>query len=248
MALFTAAEKAHFKERGYVVKRGLLRPELIDRAVDVLWQHIEAERDEPDTWIEAGPGGNLPCSDHPDIVATLHDTPIYDHVEELAGKGRLTPPGKPLCKMVYPSGDDIDAWEAPARGHLDGYTVEGVASTFTVGATVNISHVQPRGGGFTVWPGTHLRVADYFQSHSLLNGWDINRGKVAELADLPEPVECVGPPGSVVFWHHYMLHRAGVNCRRAIRMAFVSRFNFNNLCEIMFDLPDDLWGQWEGLS
>ncbi|NKB70656.1 MAG: hypothetical protein GKR89_26600 [Candidatus Latescibacteria bacterium] len=247
MALFSEAEKVQFKEQGFLVKPNLLQPELIDRAVDVLWRHIDADRNDPSTWVNAGPKGNLPCSDHPDIVATLHDTPIYDHVEELAGKDRLTPPGKPLCKMIYPSGDSLADWRAPGRGHLDGYTVEGVAGTFTVGATVNISDIQPKGGGFTVWPGTHLRVADYFQRHSLLNGWEINRGKVPELADLPEPVECVGPPGTVVFWHHYMLHRAGVNCRGDIRMAFVSRFNFRNLREIMFDLPDDLWGPWAGL-
>ena len=248
MGIFTDAEKRHFKERGFVVKRDLLGAALIARALDVLWQHIDAERDDPATWVNAGPLGNLPCSDHPDIVATLHDTPIYEHVEELAGAGKLTPPSRPLCKMVYPSGKSLDEWEAPPAGHLDGYTIEGVGSTFTVGATVNISHIRPRGGGFTVWPGTHLRVADYFRRHSLLTGWDINRGKVAALADLPEPVECVGPPGTVMFWHHYLLHRAGVNCRPHIRMAFVNRFSFKNLRDIMFDLPEDLWGPWKGLA
>ncbi|MCZ6633198.1 MAG: phytanoyl-CoA dioxygenase family protein [bacterium] len=248
MSHFTAEEKTHFKEHGYVIKHDLLRQELIDNAIDVLWQHIEANRDNPDTWTNAGPSGNLPCSDHPDIIATLHDTPIYDHVGELAGKDKLTPPGRPLCKMNYPTGNDPEDWEAPPRGHLDGYITDGVASTFTVGATVNISDIKPRGGGFTVWPGTHLRVAEYFKTHSLLTGWDINRNEIPELADLPEPVECAGPPGTVVFWHHYMLHRAGINCQRDIRMAFVSRFNFKNLRQIQFDLPHDLWGQWEGLS
>lgn len=244
MSHFTLAEKAFFKKNGYLIKPDLLTQKQIDDAQDVLWDHIEADRDKPETWIDAGPKGNLPCSDHPAVVATLHDTPIYDMAEELVGKDRLRPPGKPLCKMVYPTGHKN--WHPP-HGHLDGYITDGVAGTFTLGVTVNISDILPKGGGFTAWGGSHLKVADYFKTHSLLNGWDINRGKVSELTDLPNRYEHAAPAGSVCFWHHYMIHTASMNCQDTIRMAFVSRFNFTNLNDIMFDLPHDLWEQWDGL-
>ena len=45
-----------------------------------------------------------------------------------------------------------------------------------------------------------------------------------------------------------MLHGASMNCQDTIRMALVARFNFTNLNDIMFDLPTDMWGQWDGLK
>jgi len=245
MAYFTMEEKAFFKQNGYVVKENVVPQEQLDKAQDVLWEYIEADRNDPKTWVDAGPKGNLPCSDDPAIVATLRDNATYEMAEELTGKGRLTPPGRPLCKMNFPTGHKD--WKPP-HGHLDGYITDGVAGTFTIGVTLNVCDILPQGGGFTTWGGSHLKVAEHFKKHSLLTGWDINRGKVAELTDLPNRYEHAAPAGSVVFWHHYMLHTASMNCQDNIRMAFVSRFNFTNLNEIMFDLPHDLWGQWDGLK
>ena len=243
---FTTEEKSSFKENGYVVKNDVIPSDLRERAIDVLWDVIEADRNDPQTWIDAGPRGNLSCSDHPDIEATVHQTPVFEMAEELAGKGRLGPRrGGPLCKMVYPTGHEN--WEPP-QGHLDGYIVDGVGGTFTIGVTMNIVDIEPNGGGFTCWKGSHEKLAEYFRSHSLLNGWHINRREVAHLAGLDDRYEHAAPAGSVVFWHHYMLHSASMNCRRDIRMAFVTRFSFKNLNDIMFDLPYDLWGPWEGLN
>jgi hypothetical protein len=244
LSYFSDGEKTFFKTNGYVVKPNVLRPELIENAKDVLWDHIDADREDPQSWIDAGPRGNLPCSDHPAIKATVLDTPLYDMAEEIVGKDQLRPPGGPLCKMNYPTGHKN--WQPP-RGHLDGYTVDHVAGTFTIGVTINISDILPQGGGFTAWAGSHLKVAEHFKKHSLLTGWDVNRGKVDNLTDLPGRYEHAAPAASVVFWHHYMLHTASMNCQDTIRMAFVTRFSFKNLNEIMFDLPNDLWGQWDGL-
>ena len=35
----TAAEIARFKERGYLIKRNILDPQLCTRAREVLWEH-----------------------------------------------------------------------------------------------------------------------------------------------------------------------------------------------------------------
>ena len=52
------AEIAHFKEHGYVVKRGLLAPETLQPFVEQLWQRVPAgcgvSAAEPATWIDAG--------------------------------------------------------------------------------------------------------------------------------------------------------------------------------------------------
>ena len=241
MSYFSTEEKRFFKENGYVVKPDLITPEQVANAQDAVWEHIHADRNDPDSWIDAGPKGNLPCSDHPAVGALTKESPIYEMAEELAGKGRLRSPSNGLCKMVYPTGHKD--WHPP-RGHLDGYLIEGVAGTFTVAVTINISDIRPQGGGFTTWAGSHLKVAKHFQGQALTN-----------LDGLREPsfvgpetrYEHAAPAGTVCFWHHYMLHTASINCQDHIRMAVVNRFTFKNLNDIMFDLPFDLWSQWDGL-
>ncbi|MFT5367678.1 MAG: hypothetical protein ACI8V2_002639 [Candidatus Latescibacterota bacterium] len=245
MAYFTDEEKIHFKEQGYVVKHDVVSLDLIDKAVDVLWGEIEADRDDPETWINAGPRGNLKCGGHPDIRATLSDTPIQAMCEELVGKDTLRVANHTFVKMIYPEGHDN--WTTAQQMHLDGYTSEGVHDAFTIAVTVNINHIKPRSGGFTIWPGAHKRAHEYFRTHSLIKGLDAFRGADGEYEDLPEPVDVTGPPGTVTFWHNMMLHSPGVNCGRDIRMAFVSRYARKDLNEIRFEYPEDMWTYWEGL-
>lgn len=247
MTHFTTDEKRQFKQLGYVVKHDIIPEDIRARALDVVWDSLEVDRNDPASWVDGGPGGNLPCSDHNDIGATVHDTPLYEMAEELTGPGKLRPPGNPLCKPRFPTGHDN--WEPP-HGHLDGYTDpdRSEAWTFSVGVTMNIADVGPRCGGFTCWQGSHEKIAEHFRSHSLLTGYDINKDQAPDIGGTCERYEHVAPAGSVVFWHHYMLHGASMNCGRDIRMAFVTRFAFSNLNDIMFDLPFNLWDQWDGLK
>lgn len=103
---FTDREKTDFKEQGFVVKHDVMSPGLTDRAVDVLWEEIEADRDDPATWINAGPRENLKCDRHPDVRATLSDTPIQEICEELVGKDTLRVANHTFVKMIYPEGRD----------------------------------------------------------------------------------------------------------------------------------------------
>ncbi len=245
MAYFTEADKTHFKENGYIVKHDVVPMPLINRAIDILWEEIEADRNDPQTWINAGPGGNLKCSNHPDIRATLTETPIQAMCEELIGKNTLTVSNYTFAKMIYPEGHNN--WTPATQMHLDGYTTDGVYDAFTIAVTVNINHIKPRSGGFTVWPGSHKRVHNYFKTHSVLNGMKAVQDDQGNYTDLPEPIDVTGPPGTITFWHNLMLHSPGRNCGRDIRMAFVSRFRRKDLNAIRFEFPDDMWTYWEGL-
>ncbi len=247
MAYFTLEEKRHFKTFGYVVKENMIPIDIRSRAVDVLWDTIEADRENPDSWVDAGPRGNLTCGGHEDIGATVHGTQVYAMAEELTGPDRLGEPYNPLCKMIYPTGHKN--WEPP-HGHLDGYTDpdRSEAWTFSGGVTMNIADVAPRSGGFTVWKGSHEKVARFFRDHSLLAGYGMNKEQDPPIEATCERHEHAAPAGPVVFWHHYLLHGPSMNCGRDIRMAFVTRFHFKNLHDIMFDLPHNLWDQWDGLK
>jgi hypothetical protein len=230
-------DKSFFKANGYLVKNDTLSQEQIDAAQDALWSGIEADREDPDTWVNAGPMAPVPGS-HPAIRATMFDTPIFEMAEELVGKGLLNQ-GGPGANLRYPSGED--EWSPPPHGHLDGYYTptngvpEGTVGRFSIATTIYVDEVVHRGGGFTVWPGSHIKAADYFKDHSLLS----IQGGVGE--DIGDCKEITGPAGTVCFWHGRMFHTGSPNSSERIRMALIARLSLKDMSDILFEEPDDIW-------
>ena len=60
MSYLTADDKAFFKENGYLIKHDVLSEAQIQAAQDALWSGIEADRDDPKTWVNAGPRVPVP--------------------------------------------------------------------------------------------------------------------------------------------------------------------------------------------
>ena len=54
MDYLSKADKDYFKEHGYVVIRGALDQHVIEAALDVIWENVEADRNDPDSWIDKG--------------------------------------------------------------------------------------------------------------------------------------------------------------------------------------------------
>ena len=88
-----------------------------------------------------------------------------------------------------------------------------------VNACAYLSDVAPRSGGFTVYPGSHLRL---FSEHRYEANWSplpSHDSTMREVAATIEPVEITASGGSVVFWHGRLLHSGGVHFGRDIRWA-----------------------------
>ncbi len=239
--------KTFFKENGYLVLHNTLTDEQVEAGVEAIWPHIEANRDDPSTWVGAGP--TMPkCGDDPALLATLFESPVYEAAESLVGKGKLTRPQSFGPQLNFPSGET--EWTAPG-GHLDGYYTptngvpEGTVGRFFIGVTMYLSHQHPRGGGFTVWPGTHLQSAEYFKTHAMLS---VKGGNVREVYDMPDPVEITGPPGTACLWHGGTVHSASKNCRPEIRFCTITRLNHVDNSDILFEFPDDHWTYWDGID
>lgn len=243
MAFFTRQEIEHFKEHGFVRKPNVVDRELLTRAADRFYDEIGLDRNDPQSFINAAPQGNLKVTSHPDIRATLTDSPLQKMCEELVGH-ELEVHNHTFAKPVFPTGRPQSEWAHPAHGHLDGYARPGVVHSFTIAVTVNVNDVQPRSGAFTVWPGTHRHAYEYFRTHPLLDGLKAFQDRHGNFVDLPEPVENPGPAGSTVFWHHLLMHAAGNHHGTEVRMACVSRFARTDLDRIKSDVPEDMWKHW----
>jgi hypothetical protein len=245
------ADKTFFKGNGYLVKHDALSADQISAAQNAIWEGLDADRNDPQTWINAGPRTPVPSS-HPAIGATMQESPIFAMAEELVGKNQLKS-SNPGPNLVFPCGDD--EWSLPQHGHLDGYYTptngvpEGTVGSFHVGATIYVEHIEPHGAGFTVWPGSHKIAHEFFKTHSLLSiKGGTSQTLFAGLDNPPRAMEVTGPPGTVCFWHGQMVHSGSKNCARNIRMALIARLARKDLNDIRFASPDDMWTYWEGIN
>ncbi|MCZ6678247.1 MAG: phytanoyl-CoA dioxygenase family protein [Candidatus Poribacteria bacterium] len=245
MAYLTDADKVHFKTHGYVVIRGVLDQPVIDAALDLLWHNIEADRNDPASWVGQG-YRTVSIGNEDAIRRTIYDDPVFAMAEELVGQGSLRREGGTSPHLNFPNPDQ--EWHEPT-GHLDGYHTptngvpKGTVSSFTLGATVYLGKVESRGGGFTVWPRTHQIWAEYFRYHDL----DSLQGGVAPF-DIGKGVEITGDAGDVCLWHNQLSHTAGPNLSRNLRIALIGRLRRKDLDQIKFETPENMWTYWEGLN
>lgn len=127
------------------------------------------------------------------------------------------------------------------RGNADGHCDR---HKFQVGVVLYLSDVRPHGGGFTVWPGSHDVMAKH---HGSLGGEDRLPSFDDALAGVGaeiRPFEVSGPAGTVVFWHHRLVHTAGINTRNTVRHATLCDFK-NEQFVAAADRPSaDMWSTW----
>lgn len=250
--LLTTDEIDHFKEYGYVLKRGLLDPTLMAHARDALWAGAPAplKRDDPTTWV--GPFAEK-CDD-PNSVRNgftwKYRAPGSDGwmkellplnvnvraiAEQLLGAGNVQPPER--LRGIYCMLPEGDRPEHPYHFHIDQHP-------FHLGVVAYIDRVEPNGGGFSVWPETHRIFYPLFETQHTFTPKPDAQALIKEVDQQPH-VDCFGDAGDVVFWHHRLGHSAGHNRSRNIRQAVLYDFKHKDL-ERLSEIPPhkDMWADW----
>jgi len=250
MAHLSSEDKSRFKEDGCLIVRGVLTPEQIRAAQDALWENIDADRDDPTTWVEASPRSPTPAT-HPAIRATVHESPIFAMMEEMVGKNRLNPSSAGPA-LRFPSKGPT--WSLPEHGHLDGYYTptngvpEGTVGYMTINVTIYVEDIDAKGGCFIYWPGSHHVAYEYFKTHSLLSVQGGVSSDIYPQGEFPEGREFVGQAGDAILWHGQLFHTGSKNINRNIRMALIGRFSRKDANDIRFETCDEEWAHWEGIN
>jgi hypothetical protein len=110
----------------------------------------------------------------------------------------------------------IPPWpHRPGGPHVDGLSPtepDGRPGTFSLLAGLWLSdHHRPNRGNVWLWPGTHLRFGRYLADHgadTLLRTDEMDPGPYPRI-ELGEPVQAIGPAGSVLFAHYLLGHNTG---------------------------------------
>ena len=135
-----------------------------------------------------------------------------------------------------PTGEKVET------GHLDTHP-------FQVGAVLYLDEVMPGGGGFHVWPGSHLAIA---LAHPSYHADDPTADCVRIVHRIQQemgPVEITGPAGALILWHQRLVHAAGLNRSRRVRQAMLCDFSRVTLPGFQ-DQPHggNLWAHWAAVS
>lgn len=254
----TENEIRFFRDNGFVIKRKVLRPDLIAKAQEVFWSHAPAqlERDNPASWIgpfreehhqnEGGGmnyrGGfrwNLRSICQEDWIMDLipRDANMIAIAEQLLGAGQLQPPKR--VRGIYstlpmtgepPVGDHMHVDEHPFHLGIVGY----------------LGTVGPNGGGFRVWPTSHRWFYPIFESQYKSARTEAYNELRAFFETQPT-VDCTGDAGDVVLWHHRLAHTAGRNYSSRIRQAVLYDFCKADIGITQEEPPQkDMWRDWPG--
>ena len=250
----TSEEMRFFKRNGYLIKRGVLDPQLMARARARLWDGAPPGRTRanPDTWV--GPfrpeEENTDSSNarrgfrwnfrepgaEPWMVRLLATDPnIWAMAEQMLGAGQLVQPLR--IRGIYctlPYGDEP---AKPTSCHCD-------AHPFHLGVVGYIDHVPPGGGSFLVWPGSHLKFYPTFTTQYQRDTTDQHE-KVRAHLNQQTPVDTHGEAGDIVFWHHRLGHMAGPNTSKQLRQAVLYDFCKTDLETTKEEPPQkDMWRDW----
>lgn len=150
--------------------------------------------------------------------------------------------------LRYP--EETDKWRNPFP-HIDGDVGDYNFSDtdylpFTIGLTLYFNRVEPRGGGFTVWPGSHKKIKGYFTDKSYSDYLD-NPQDITSL-EIGCPLEITGPPGTLVLWHPALAHTAGPNIGPKIRMAGIQRLSKKGIQKSGESNLSNIWSQYDTIN
>ena len=266
MVSFTDSERRAFARNGFLVRDDLLPTEVVDEARAAVVDAMDADAANPESLVGAGYEVALEGVDQSPLTAVAER--LFPAAEALVGEGVLEAPGPGMqVALEFPDGDAADPVHGAktVEGHLDGYAAfdeNPEVTTFQLGAAVYFDDVPPRGGGFTVWPGSHRAAAAYFADHALESvGGKPNNSQLPATGDEPgewdydrrfhdqwDPYEIAGSAGTVVLWHGLLTHTAGINTGERVRMAGIERFFREDVDEVRRDAAANLFEYWPAMA
>lgn len=255
-----------FKRQGFIVKRDLIpETDRLSRIVDYVWECVPRTiltRDNPASWLDQA--SHEWTEEEGKRVGRLHRgmwkmrsprqvgaekfivdwTANHRHVRDVVGQFLHQPiKHSDRVRGVYV----VLPKPADQAGRLGPHADHAAAQLC---AMVLIDDIFPHGGGFTVWPGSHIRLHRFWRTIVSAHWKDDEKESFAEeqanILNTVTPTEFVGNAGDVVFWHPRLLHSAGINRSADLgepRVRYVVPCDFQTDGHTLYD--DDVYGPSE---
>ncbi|HEY5210785.1 MAG TPA: phytanoyl-CoA dioxygenase family protein [Stellaceae bacterium] len=229
--MLSAARKAEFAERGFIVLRGAVPAALVAAARDKIDRSLAADASiGRNRWF----ADNSFCPDlvrDPTIVALLRGTSLLSAVEELFGapdSARVNDSAQ--IALRFP---DMRAEPGHGGPHIDGFpagtnqVAPGEVWRQTALVGVYLSAAAAEMGNFVVWPGSPRRIAAFMRDRDapvFLRAQGAEALLAAAMSiDLGAPEPLIVAPGDAVIAHHLLAHSVAWNLSLRLRYAVYFR-------------------------
>ena len=246
--MLTDVEIQNFINDGYVIRKNVLREDEMRYALKKINNSIGH------VGIDAA---NMKTKAQSVFCRELtHDEGLL----ALANKGSLAPLAMQLTGPHLVPVEDVqialrfpigDSTRCPMIPHIDGTYEPGNGMnpdqlfSFTLLAVAFLSDVpNSHSGNFTVYPGSHLLLQDYFAAH----GADlIRKGLPADL-DVGPPRQITASKGDVVLTHYMLAHTVAPHRTHNIRYAMIYRFKHARHDGNKPRQAVSIWEEYEGIT
>ena len=221
-------QRTQYEVDGYLLASGLISDIVAEKAEKSMWELMEMDPDNPQTWSNIPTAANheksrniviyngiqmpelLACATSEYIQATseLINLPIND----------IHPPQAIHTQNLFPV---KKTWQWPTA-HVDGIPKEHMHLTFPgpyrIASLVFLSDVEKFGGGTIVWPGSHHKIRQLAESapEKYAHLYDLNKDIPA--LDLGDPIELLPKRGDILFFKHLFGHNGSLNINQSPRL------------------------------
>lgn len=248
--MLDARQRRALIDQGFVLLPGLVPEPLVDNARRTINAQLGSEGIAKDQLPSYRARTFTPelCA-HPAITGLFGQSPLGAVAEAAIGVGQVRPPVEGQIALRFPSFPGPGP-VSPAVPHIDGISVPGngvppgTLAHFTALAAVFLSPVAVADrGNFTVWPGSHRVIQEYFRAHGPTGMVD----RFPDL-DLGGGQAICAQPGDALLAHYALAHGIAPNLGPDVRYAVFFRLR-HQAHESFGTRPlTDLWLEWAGLA
>ena len=245
----TSSQIRDFQRDGFLHLPGAVPGELISHAVQTINHKVGqgVPADELRQWQQQS---FFPELQSQNVVTDLFNASgLRENLQQLMGENNVAPaksaqlalrfPREPGAKIHAP-GPHIDGVHTPNNG-----VPKGTLASFSALVGVFLSDVAgENAGNFTVWPGSHLRMQDYFRQHGIESL--LHESKAAPI-EAGEPHQIRATAGDAVIAHYQLLHGVAPNSAPWPRYATFFRVKHPDHEAHKLECLTDLWREWPGV-
>jgi ectoine hydroxylase-related dioxygenase (phytanoyl-CoA dioxygenase family) len=242
----TKTQKNQLQDEGYVKLSGIIPQKMINVALRSINHCISKGIDPKRVPVFRSTSYCPELKRHESITDLLLKTPLWEIARSLIGDVKMLSGGGQIA-LRFPVMERPGAYHP----HIDGtYTPnnrvpKGAIGSFTALAGVFLTDIPNQyWGNFTVWPGSHRILQDYFRKH----GIESLRTRGLPPIPLPEPVQLTAKAGDAIFCHYMTVHTVVANVSPYIRYAVFFRLAHVNHSTNRNKTFSDLWLEWQGMS
>jgi hypothetical protein len=202
-----AADRAQWEEHGYVVLRSAISRAEAEAAAAVLWQHIAASPDDPESWYNPKAKGLwVPLYHASELEVARQSARIRKAFAQLHGTSDL------WMLTDRTSFNPPERADAPFQGYrLHWDTSLTPPIPFGVQAILYLTDTAVDQGALRLVPGFHLRTADWLAGLGDADPREVDLDGEA----VPVPAEA----GDLIIWHQALPHGASPNRAGQPRLA-----------------------------